>query len=56
MEKDTFTNLNDECYINYTDKKNKSVNSPTVCPRSSDPFYVVSYYKNGSLLPGHTLL
>ena len=29
----------------------------TVCPRSSDPFYKVTYYKkNGSLLLGHTLL
>ena len=28
---------------------------PTVCPRSSDPFYIVSYYINGSLLPRHTV-
>ena len=28
----------------------------TVCPRSSDPFYIVSYYKNGSLLLGHTVI
>ena len=27
----------------------------TVCPRSSDPFYIVSYYKNGALLLGHTV-
>ena len=26
----------------------------TVCPRSSDPFYNVTYYINGALLPGHT--
>ena len=26
----------------------------TICPRSSDPFYVVPYtIRNGSLLPGH---
>ena len=25
----------------------------TLCSRSSDPFYVVTYYKNWSLLPGH---
>ena len=28
----------------------------TVCPRSSDPFYIISYYiQNGSLLHGHTV-
>ena len=27
----------------------------TICPGSSGPFYVVSYYINGSLLPGHTV-
>ena len=26
----------------------------TVCPRSSDPFYIVNYYINGWLLLGHT--
>ena len=25
----------------------------TVCPGSSNPFYIVSYNINGSLLPGH---
>ena len=25
----------------------------TVCPRSSDPFHIVSYYIKGSLLFGH---
>ena len=25
----------------------------TVCPGSSDPFYVVTYYLHGALLPGH---
>ena len=25
----------------------------TVCPRSNDQFYVVTYYMNGSLLLGH---
>ena len=25
----------------------------TVCPGSSDPFDTVTYYINGSLLPGH---
>ena len=25
----------------------------TVCPRSSNPFYIVSNYKNGSILHGH---
>ena len=24
-----------------------------MCPGSSDPFYVVTYYKNGTLLLGH---
>ena len=29
----------------------------TVCPGSSDPFYIVTYYKKyGSLLPGHTVV
>ena len=28
----------------------------TVCPRSSDPFNVVAYYINGSLLLGHASL
>ena len=32
--------------------KNKA-NPITVRPRSSDPFYKVKYYKNGSLLSGH---
>ena len=27
----------------------------TVCPRSLDPFYIVSYYVNGSRLLGRTL-
>ena len=27
----------------------------TVCPGSSDPFYIVGYYINGSVLPGHTV-
>ena len=27
----------------------------TVCPRSSDTFYIVSYYKKGSLFLGHTV-
>ena len=27
----------------------------TVCPRTSDPLYIVSYYINGSLLLGHTV-
>ena len=31
------------------------VSLDTVCPESSDPFYIVTYYKNGSLLPGHTV-
>ena len=26
-----------------------------VCQGSSDPFYIVTYYINGSLLPGHTV-
>ena len=26
----------------------------TVCPRSSDPFYILIYYINGLILPGHT--
>ena len=26
-------------------KKSKSQPTTTVCPRSSDPFYIVSYYK-----------
>ena len=26
----------------------------TVCPGSSDPFYIVGYYLKGSLLLGHT--
>ena len=26
-----------------------------MCPRSSDPFHIVIYYINGSLLLGHTL-
>ena len=30
---------------------------PTVCPGSSDPFYIVSWlYKMGHYLPGHTVL
>ena len=37
-------------YNNYTACPND-----TVCPRSSDSFYVVSYYINGSLLLGHTV-
>ena len=28
----------------------------TVCPRSSDPFYIVSYYINKLLLLGHTVV
>ena len=28
----------------------------TVCPRSSDLFYIVKFYTNGSLLLGHTVL
>ena len=28
----------------------------SVRPGSSDPFYILTYYKNGSLLPGHTLM
>ena len=28
---------------------------PTICPGSSDPFDIVTYYKKGSLLPGHTV-
>ena len=27
----------------------------TICLRTSDPFYIVIYYKNGSLLLGHTV-
>ena len=27
----------------------------TVCPGSSDPFYIVTYYKNWSLLPRHAV-
>ena len=27
-----------------------------ICPRRSDPFYIASYYINGSLLLGHTVL
>ena len=27
----------------------------TVCPRTSDPFYIVRYYMNGSLLLGHVV-
>ena len=27
----------------------------SVCPGSSDPFYILTYYKKGSLLPGHTV-
>ena len=27
----------------------------TVCPRRSDPFYIVTYIENGSLLLGHTV-
>ena len=27
----------------------------TVCPGRSDPFYILTYYINGSLLPGHTV-
>ena len=27
----------------------------TVCPRSSNPFYIVSYYINGSLILGHSV-
>ena len=27
----------------------------TLCPRGSDPLYVVTYYMNGSLLPGQTV-
>ena len=27
----------------------------TMCPRSSDPFCIISYYKNGSLLLRHTV-
>ena len=26
-----------------------------MCPGSSDPFYLVSYYIKGSLLAGHTV-
>ena len=29
--------------------------SYTVCPGSSDPFYIVIYYIKWSLLPGHTV-
>ena len=28
----------------------------TVCPRSSDPIYIVNSYTNGSLLRGHTVI
>ena len=34
--------------------RRKGVN--TLCPGSSDSFYVVTHYLNGSLLPGHTVL
>ena len=27
----------------------------TACPGSSDPFYIVTYYINGSILLGHTV-
>ena len=27
-----------------------------MCPRSSDPLYIVSYFKDGSLLLGHTVV
>ena len=27
----------------------------TICPGSSDPFYIVSYYINWVILPGHTV-
>ena len=27
----------------------------TVCPGSSNPFYIIRYYKKRSLLPGHTV-
>ena len=27
----------------------------TVCPRSLGPFYIITYYKNGSRLLGHTV-
>ena len=33
-----------------------NLNTNTVCPGSSDPFHIVSYYINGSLLLGHTVL
>ena len=27
----------------------------TVCPGSSDPFYIITHYINGSQLPGHAV-
>ena len=38
-------------------QKNKiMLRGDTVCPKSSDPFHIVSYYINGSLLLGHTVV
>ena len=31
------------------------IESDLMCPRSSDPFYVVTYFINGSLLLGHVV-
>ena len=35
--------------------QNLTYDAPSVCPRSSDPFHIVSYYKKGALLIGHTV-
>ena len=35
-------------------RKTRTGSEHTVCPRSSDPFYIVTYYiKLGSVLPGN---
>ena len=45
--------------INYQNKQSVVFDTilslPTVCTRSSDPFYTVTYYINGLLLLGQTV-
>ena len=41
--------------INKTWNRSGAASKYIVCPGSSDPFYIVSYYIKWILLPGHTV-